>query len=84
VVEHSLKVPNQDFLTTRLETFFPFDPLVLPRVKLYIDSSFQEWDSGDESENEDSMDPSDSDLGASLKGMSLDDRLSLPMSLSLG
>ncbi|KAJ3302557.1 hypothetical protein HDV03_004873 [Kappamyces sp. JEL0829] len=69
---------------TRLETLFPFDPLVLPRSKRYVEHQFQEWDGGEESEAGGSVvDPSESDLGASLKTMSLDDRLGMSMSMSV-
>lgn len=65
-------------LLDRLETFFPFDPLNLPRARKFVEQSFQEW--GNESEAGDNLtDPSDSDIEASLKGMSLDEKLSLSL-----
>lgn len=64
---------------TRLETFFPFDPLSLPISKIFVKDCFQEWEGAEESE---AGDPSDSELGASLNGMSLDERHSITMSLS--
>lgn len=81
---HSVLVKSQDQLQIpRIETYFPFDPLVLSKSKKYVHASFQEW--GDDEDAEDTLtDPADSDLDTSLKGMSLDDSImSMSMSLSL-
>lgn len=81
---HSALVKSQDQLQIpRIDTFFPFDPLVLTKSKKFVSANFQEW--GDDEDAEDTLtDPADSDLEASLKGMSLDDSIiSMSMSLSL-
>jgi RNA polymerase I-specific transcription initiation factor RRN3 len=69
--------------TIRLDTFFPFDPLPLPKAKNRIDQ-YQEWDGEDLDEDSElaSLPAMSSDLGTSFQGMSLDEKLS--MSLSLG
>ncbi|KAJ2985678.1 hypothetical protein HDV02_000402 [Globomyces sp. JEL0801] len=62
-------------IVTRLETFFPFDPLTLPKSKLYTEVLFQEWED-DEDDDESATGEEDSDLDASLQGigsMSLED-----------
>jgi RNA polymerase I-specific transcription initiation factor RRN3 len=67
----------------RLDTFFPFDPLPLPKSKECIEH-YQEWDGEDLDEDSElaSLPAMSSDLGTSFQGMSLDEKLS--MSLSLG
>jgi hypothetical protein len=66
---------------TRLDAYFPFDPLILGKSKEYIQPHFQEWDDGDEPTD---LENSESELSSSLQGMSLEERLSASMSLSLG
>lgn len=61
----------------RLEAYFPFDPLVLPVAKEFVEGAFQEWEG--EELDADGLSDSDvhslSDIHSSFQGMSVDDRV---------
>lgn len=63
----------------RLDTFFPFDPLYPPLAKTFMQEIFQEWEGADSND----IDVPDSDISASMQGMSLDERLGMSLSMSL-
>lgn len=74
-------------IITRLDTFFPFDPLPLTEAKKFTSTLFQEWDGEDSDDDDDTEHDdllvSDSDLGASMQGVSLEERYSMSMSMSV-
>ena len=55
---------------SRIDAYFPFDPIFLPKSKLFVQDLYQEWDGNDQEEYE----PTESDISNSLQGMSLDSK----------
>ena len=61
---------NSEGKPCRIDAYFPFDPIYLPKCKVYIQELYQEWDGNDQEEYE----PTESDLSNSIQGMSLDSK----------
>jgi RNA polymerase I-specific transcription initiation factor RRN3 len=56
----------------RLDSFFPFDPISLPKSMIFFDNLLQEWDDESDSDEEEE-EGEEGDLVCSLQGVSLDD-----------
>lgn len=76
---HPQKIEQDMLQIARLEAYFPFDPLPLTKAKTFCDEHYQEW-----KEDDDLSIACDSELSSSMLGVSLDEKLSFSMSLSIG
>jgi RNA polymerase I-specific transcription initiation factor RRN3 len=70
-------------IPARIDAYYPFDPLPMPKCKLIVEHIFQEWEGNDDEISD--HEPTESDISNSIQGMSLDERnLSFSTGMSIG